>query len=70
MVIAATHCFDQSLLDTLVQRNVNPIERVERSTLVTAATLHDLPALSLVQDSHVARVGTFSPTLFLENGIA
>ena len=27
-VIAATHCFDQDLMDTVVQRNMNPIEKV------------------------------------------
>ena len=64
VVIAATHCFDDSLMDTVVQRNVNPIERVERSTLIMAATLHGCPAPELVQESQVGRVCAFSPMLF------
>ena len=28
VVVAATHCFDQTLMDTVVQNNVNPIEKV------------------------------------------
>ncbi len=32
VVIAATHSFDQSLMDTVVKGNVNPIERVGKST--------------------------------------
>ncbi len=43
VIIAATHCFDQSVMDTVVQKNVNPIERVERSTLIMATIIHNLP---------------------------
>ena len=64
VVIAATHCFDRSLMDTVVQRNVNPIERVERSALIMASTLHGVRAGQLLQESQVARVSTFSPQLF------
>ena len=60
VIIAATHCFDQSLVDTVVQRNVNPIERVERSTLIMAATLNNLPASALIAEGQVKRVETFS----------
>ena len=34
VVIAARHAFDNSIMDTVIQRNVNPIERVERSVLI------------------------------------
>ena len=37
IVIAATHCFDKALIDTVVQDNVNPVEKVERSILIMAA---------------------------------
>ena len=66
VIIAATHCFDQSLLDTVVKRNVNPIERVERSTLIMAATINGVPAAELIQDNQLERVATFSPMLIVE----
>ena len=40
VIVAATHCFDQSLMNTVVQANVNPIEQVERSALIIASTVH------------------------------
>ena len=33
VVIAATHCFDKTLLESIIQDNVNPIDKVLLSTL-------------------------------------
>ena len=38
VVLAATHCFDKTLINTIVQQNVNPIEKVERSILIMGTT--------------------------------
>jgi hypothetical protein len=65
IVIAATHCFDKSLMDTVIQKNVNPIERVERSVLIMAATVHSVEARELLADAQLPRVATYSPMLFL-----
>jgi hypothetical protein len=63
VVIAATHCFDKSLMDTVVQGNVNPIERVERSALIMASTIHGMPSSELVAGSELPRVLSHSPQL-------
>jgi hypothetical protein len=63
VVIAATHCFDKSLMDTVVLGNVNPIERVERSALIMASTIHELPACDLIAENQRSRVLTYSPQL-------
>ena len=39
VVVAATHCFDLDLLNTVVQDNINPIPRVEASGLIMASTI-------------------------------
>ena len=36
IVMAATHGFDKTVVETVVQDNVSPIEKVERSTLILA----------------------------------
>lgn len=62
--MGATHCFDESLMDTVVQRSVNPIEKAERSLLIMATTLHQCPAAALVRPEHVARLAGLTPALF------
>jgi len=64
-VLAATHCFAKTLMNTVIQENVNPIEKVERSILIMATTIHGLNAEELIKTEHVARVKQFSPMLFI-----
>jgi hypothetical protein len=66
VLIAATHCFDKSLMNTLVQDNINPIEKLERSLLIVASTIQDKPALELIKGEHVDRVQSAAPQLFLD----
>jgi len=68
VVVAATHCFDKTVTETIIQDNVNPIDKVERSTLIMATTVHQQPAATLVCESQLPRVGTASPMLFLQEG--
>lgn len=65
IVIASTHNFDMSLMDTVVKGNVNPIERVERSALILASTLHGAPTEGLIKQDQAVRVQSFSPSLFI-----
>jgi hypothetical protein len=101
VVIASTHCFERSLLSTVLQYmsiylslfcfslslslslslalwlslrplrllaqvimdNVNPIEKLERSSLIVASTLHRLPAVAMVNESHCERIRQYNPLL-------
>jgi len=59
-------CFDKSLIDTIIQDNVNPIEKVERSMLIVATTMHQKEANQLIRPEQVERVKTYSPGVFLQ----
>lgn len=38
VLIAATHCFDKTLMNTVIQDNVNPIEKVPRPSPIAATS--------------------------------
>lgn len=63
VVIASTHCFDKTLLETVIQGNVNPIEKVERSSMIVATTIHDRPAAELLLEGQRQRFFATSPQL-------
>ena len=49
------------------QENVNPIEKVERSTLIMASTVHQQPTAALIKESSALRLLQASPQLFLKD---
>ena len=67
VVLAATQAFDESLVDTVVRRNVNPVERAERGAVALACGVHGLgrhEAARLLRDDCCERVRGSSPMLF------
>jgi len=66
VVIAATHCFDKTLMNTIIQNNVNPIEKVERSSLIMASTIHSVTPKELIVGEQVERIATYSPMLIAD----
>ena len=66
VVMATTHCFDKTLMDTLVQNNVNPIDKVERSQLIVASLIHGAKVRELVEDGAVDRLAAHCPKLLAE----
>jgi len=50
VLVAVTHCFDKDVMSTVVCDNVNPIEKLECSTLLLASAVHGVPARELVAD--------------------
>lgn len=63
VVLAATHGFDQTLLETVIQDNINPIEKVERSLMIMGTTIHGRPASELLADDQRERFLAASPRL-------
>ena len=63
VILAATHCFDDTLVETVILKNTNPIESVERTTLAMASAVHGVTARELVASAELQRVATYSPAL-------
>ena len=62
-MVAATHCFDLDLMDTVVKRNMNPIEKVERSMLIMANTIHQASVEEMTTPESYARINSATPQL-------
>lgn len=56
VVIASTHCFEKSIIDTVIQDNINPIEKLERSSLILSTTIHDKQTEELIQPEYLDKV--------------
>ena len=52
VIVAGVHRFDQSLMQTIIQKNVNPIVSVERSYLLMASTLQGVSVSELVTEQN------------------
>merc|ERR1712137_796903 len=61
VVLASTHCFDQTLMDTIIKDNINPIEKLERSTLIVASTIQQVSPDELLIPEHLDRIKQISP---------
>jgi len=64
VLVCSTHCFDETVMDGLVKKNINPVEKVDRSTLVVASTVHELPPQALLQPIHLEVARMLNPQLF------
>lgn len=64
IIVASTHSFEQSVVDTVVKKNVNPIEKIERSHLLVASLIHDVGLEKLLSSTHeLKRIAGHSPLL-------
>lgn len=64
VVLANAHQFGKSIIDTVVQDNANPIEKVERSLLIVTSVVHGVTPQTLIKEEELTRVQQVSPTLF------
>lgn len=55
VIIGVSHCFENDLMGTVIQDNINPIEKVENSLLLFASTVFRAPAQSLLKDEERAK---------------
>jgi len=64
VVIASTHSFERTLINTCVMDNQNPIEKIERSTLILAKTIQGRKSEEMINSEYLGNVKEYSPALF------
>eukprot|EP00026_Physarum_polycephalum_P001947 Phypoly_transcript_01950.p1 GENE.Phypoly_transcript_01950~~Phypoly_transcript_01950.p1 ORF type:complete len:961 (+),score=229.34 Phypoly_transcript_01950:117-2999(+) len=69
VIIASTHCFEHSIITTIIKDNVNPIEKVENSALIVASTIHQTPPHALVTHEQLDRIASTSAKLFADKDL-
>jgi len=65
VIISVSHCFEKNLLATVIEDNINPIEKVEKSVLLLTSAIYDQQNVSeLVVKNNVERLSRTFPVLF------
>jgi len=54
VVVAMSHWFENDIIGTIIQDNVNPIAKLERSSLMLASTIYGQPATDLLRSEQDA----------------
>jgi hypothetical protein len=63
ILVGCSHTFEKSVVETVVQDNINAIEQIERSLLIMASATFEQPAQLLVRPKRLSQVMAASPML-------
>jgi hypothetical protein len=64
VVYAVTNAFNESCFDTIAKKSVNPIERMERASLVVSHAIHDTPSTDMLEPKFTSEIKMHSQSLF------
>ncbi|OEU13881.1 hypothetical protein FRACYDRAFT_262424 [Fragilariopsis cylindrus CCMP1102] len=68
VVICATHSFEKNVMETVIKDNINPIEKLEMSTLLMASTILDIPVRDLIRkEEECERLAVSFPRLLKDD---
>eukprot|EP00529_Nitzschia_sp_RCC80_P005502 CAMPEP_0113458548 /NCGR_PEP_ID=MMETSP0014_2-20120614/9980_1 /TAXON_ID=2857 /ORGANISM="Nitzschia sp." /LENGTH=1010 /DNA_ID=CAMNT_0000350077 /DNA_START=318 /DNA_END=3350 /DNA_ORIENTATION=- /assembly_acc=CAM_ASM_000159 len=66
--VCLTHEFENDILDTIIKDNINPIVKLEMSTLLMASAIHGVPVQDLLlKDEDKKRLACEFPKLLLQD---
>ncbi|MBX9694011.1 MAG: hypothetical protein K2Z81_16620, partial [Cyanobacteria bacterium] len=64
VLLVATHCYDQSLLGMVLHGRANPMDLIDRSSILMATTIKQKSVRSLLRPEQSERVQNHSPDMF------
>jgi len=50
VIVAVSHCFQKRIVETIIEDNINPIEKMKKSMMMIASVIHGVAESSLVAD--------------------
>ncbi|KAL7571848.1 hypothetical protein ACA910_002925 [Epithemia clementina (nom. ined.)] len=66
VIVAVSHCFENDVMGSVIQDNINPIEKIERSTLLIGSTIYGQACNNLLANSEQEeRLAKTFPSLFI-----
>lgn len=67
VLVCVAHCFEKDLMGTILYDNINPITKVEKSAVLLASSLHQVPPSRLIASPQsTKRLAITFPLLFEE----
>ena len=68
VIVCASHCFQKDIISTIIEDNINPIQKLESSTILFASTIHGINARHLIKDqSELDRLARQHPLLLKDS---
>ena len=68
VIVASTYCFTKELVETVIQDNTNPIERMELAFLMMNSTVRNMEPKALLKDDvQIARLSRMAPKMIAAN---
>merc|ERR1711933_260343 len=65
VLICVSHCFEKDVMGTIIEDNINPIEKLEISALLMASAVHNVAAITMVHDDNERKRLASSFPMFL-----
>ena len=67
VIVSVTHCFENDIIQTIIQDNINPIEKLEQTTLLVGSAIYGVPAAELISNREdLQRLRGYFPALLGE----
>mmetsp|Transcript_16994 Transcript_16994/g.37132 ORF Transcript_16994/g.37132 Transcript_16994/m.37132 type:complete len:1009 (-) Transcript_16994:24-3050(-) len=68
VIISVSHCFENDVMGTVIQDNIDPISKIEKSSLIIGSTIFGESCEALLAESNDAeRLAASFPSLFIKN---
>ena len=58
VIVAVSHCFENQIMETIIEDNINPIEKMEKSMMMIGSVIHGVDEMDLVGAEKKEAIGS------------